>query len=434
MTHLRRALSLVVLVTLSLGAGALAAAQVGELERLEAAADAAPRDAAAARAYGMALLRAGRHREAGRALDRAARLAPRGALEPLFDAARPAFDAGDHDAAQRACRALGRVSKTAVLAYVCDARADLVWNRSARAFEEIDAALAIEPGHFEALLALGDAHRLRGAVSEAESAYGRAATASPGSAEPHLGLGRLYLAASRPADAVRELRQALALDGTWPAVQYELGRALHAETAGSEEARRLLEQANAGRPDWVDALVALGEVRLAASLGTEAEASFRAAMERDDRSAAAHVGLGRALLLRGEAAAAEAPLRRALELVANDASAMLALGDVLARTEREEEAFETYRRATDLDPRNPEGLLRATRLALELRRDVLASAFLDRILARTPDHAAALALYGDVMSARSDRERARDYYTRALSGSGPVDRAHCETRLRELGR
>jgi tetratricopeptide (TPR) repeat protein len=434
MTHVRRALSLVLAAALALGLGTLGRAQVTELEGLSAAASAAPRDHAAQRAYGMGLLRAGRYREAERVLGRAVRLGPRGALEPLFDAARPAIESGDHSAAQRACRALGRVSKTAVLFYVCNARADLVWNRSARAFEEIEAALALEPSHYEALFALGEAHRLRAAVSDAEAAYNRAAAANPSSAEPHLGLGRLYLAAGRSADAVRELRQALSLDGTWPAVQYELGRAIHAGTPGAEEARRLLEQATTGRPDWPEAHVALGDVRLAASMSAEAEAAYRAAIALDDESAAAHVGLGRTLVARSDYAGAEAPLRRALELVSNDANATLALGDVLSHTDREEEAFETYRRATDLDPRNPEGLLRGARLALSLRRDVLASAFLDRILERTPDHATALALYGDVMMARTDRVRARDYYTRALSGTGPVDRAHCEARLRELGR
>jgi tetratricopeptide (TPR) repeat protein len=428
--HLKNLLVLVLLMTLVSGLTAHGVAQATELDRLEAAAEAAPRDYEASRAYGLGLLRAGRFRDAERQLGRAARLGPRGSLEPLFDVARASIASGDHRAAQRACRALGRIEKAAVLTYVCDARADLMWNRSGRAFEEIEAALALDGSHYEALYALGEAHRLRAAVAEAESAYNRAIAARPTSAEPHLGLGRLYAAAGRGADAIRELRRALELDPTWPDVQYELGRALSA--SANAEARRLLEQATAGRPTFAEAHVALGDARLATS-PAEAEPAYRAAIALQDTLAPAHSGLGRALVARSDWAGAEPELRRAIELVANDAAATLALGDVLAHTDREEESFEVYRHATDLDPRNPEGLFRAARLALERNRDVLASGFLDRILESAPTNAAALSLYGDVMRVRSDRTRARDFYTRALAGTGPVDRAHVETALRELG-
>ncbi|MDQ3033029.1 MAG: tetratricopeptide repeat protein, partial [Myxococcota bacterium] len=143
-------------------------------------------------------------------------------------------------------------------------------------------------------------------------------------------------------------------------------------------------------------------------------------------------GLGRALMARGDLPGAEASLRRALALVANDASSALALGDVLARTERVEEAFEQYRHAADLDPRNPAGLLRAAELAIRLNRDVLASGYLDRLLQQHPNLGAGLALYGDVMRARRDATQARQYYQRALQGTGEVDRARIETALREL--
>jgi tetratricopeptide (TPR) repeat protein len=424
-------LVLVAAVSLALGLSfSFAGAQATELDRLGAAARAAPRDYDAVRAHGMALLRAGNFREAERVLGRAARLGPRGSLEPLFDVARAAIDSHDHRAAERACRAMGRIEKAAVLTYVCNARADLVWNRSARAFEEIEAALALDGSHYESLFALGEAHRLRAAVSDAEVAYQRASTARPTSAEPHLGLGRLYFAAGRSEDAIRSLRRALELDPTWPEVQYELGRAL--PSSSGDEARRLLEQATTGRPGWAEATVALGDARLSGSMATEAEAAYRAAIAIDDDLAAPHVGLGQALIARNEWAAAETALARALELVSNDATATLAMGDVLAHTDREEEAFTTYRRASDLDPRNPEGLLRAARLALERHRDVLASGFLDRLLERMPDNAAGLTLYGDVMVARSDRPHAREYYERALRGSGPVDRPYLEAALRTV--
>jgi tetratricopeptide (TPR) repeat protein len=404
-----------------------AGAQESGLDRLRAAARAAPRDYEAQRAFGLALLRAGRYREAEQQLTRAARLA-RGSLEALFDIARVSFARNDHAAAERACRALQRASKTAVLTQVCNARTDLIWNRSARAFEALEAALAQDPNHYEALWALGEAHRRRADVPSAEQAYERAIAARPNEAAPHLGLGRLYAAAGRRDDAVRSLRRAMELDPQNPEIQYELGRLL----AGTEEGRQLLVRAVAGRPDWPEAQVAAADALLAAGQVEAAEAAYRAAIRMHDRNAPAHGGLGRALLARGDLAGAEASLRQALRLVPNDPQSAFALAEVLARTDRVEEAFEQFRHAADLDPRSSAPLLRAAEIAIALNRDVLASGFLDLLLQRFPDHPGGLALYGDVMRLRGDRARAREYYQRALASRELPDRARVEAALREV--
>ncbi len=401
-------------------------AQETELARLRTEARAASRDATVQRALGIALLRAGRYREARSQLERASRLR-RGSLEALFDVARVAFAEGDHRASESACRALQRAEREAVLTRVCNARSDLVWNRSARAFGELEAALAVAPTEYEALYALGEAHRRRAAVDEARQAYERAIAARPTDADPHLGLGRLYAAAGRRDEAIAALRRAIALDATYPDVQYELG-----VLVGGAEGVELLRRAVAGRADWPEAQVALADALLAAGSVEEAEAAYRAAIAAHERNAPAHSGLGRALIRREQWQEAERELRRALELVANDGGSALALGDVLSHTDRFEEAFEQYRHAADLDPRNPAGLLRAAELAVRQRRDVLASGFLDRLLEQHADLAAGLALYGDVMLMRGDQARARDYYQRALRGRGEVDRARVEAAMGTL--
>jgi tetratricopeptide (TPR) repeat protein len=423
---MRRVLAVLVLA-ISFCSAAPTQAQESELEALRAAARSDARGAGAQRALGMALLRAGRYREAEQQLARASRVA-RGSLESLFDIARVSFARGDHGAAERACNALSRLDRTAVLTRVCHARADLVWNRAARAFGELETALAAEPNHYEALYALGEAHRLRAAVPEAESAYQRALSARATEAEPHLGLGRLYAAAGRRDDAIRALRRAVELAPTSPEVQFELGRVLPM----ADEARQWLERAVQGRPSWPEAQVALGEALISAARFDEAEAAFRAAIRSHSTYAPAHSGLGRALMLRNELATAESSLRRALALVANDPVSALALGDVLARAGRIEDAFEQYRHAADLDLRDPTPLLRAGQLALERNLDVLASGFADRVLGQQENLAAGLALYGDIMRARGDRAEARRYYERALQGTGEVDRARIEAALREV--
>lgn len=401
-------------------------AQESALEGLRATARANARDGAAQSAYGHALLRAGHYRAAGRALRTAARLQGN-SPEAHYMVAEVAFAQLDYRGARSACRPIERASPNSTLARVCRARAFLVWNRSGRAFEELEAALAADATNFDALYALGEAHRLRAAVSDAEQAYRRAVAVDATRAEPHHGLGRLYSAANRRDDSVAALRRAIALDADDPAIQFDLGLIL-----GGPEGLLLLRAAAANRPAWDDSQLALGDAALAAGEQAEARTAFTRAIELDARLAPAHTGLGRVLATAGENDAAEAAFMQSLELVANSAETVVELGRLYEAMGRNQDAFDQYSHAHDLDPQNPRGLLAAAALALRRGRDVLASGYLDRLMRRHPNLAAALALYGDVMAARSNRPRAREYYERALAAEGEVDRARVQEALRTL--
>ncbi|NOY91468.1 MAG: tetratricopeptide repeat protein [Deltaproteobacteria bacterium] len=413
-------------LTFALCLGAqVAVAQSPDLDALAQAARHAARDADAQTAYGRALLRAGRYRDAARTLKIAARLRH---ADPaaLYLVAEVAFARRDYRASRAACRPIERAGRDSLLARVCRARAFLVWNRAGRAFEELEAALAEDPGNFDALFALGEAHRLRADVTHAEEAYRRAIAADTTRFEPHLGLGRLYAAARRHDDAVRELGVAARLDPASPDVAFELGR-----LSEGDDAIRLLQQAVTTRPGWADAQLALGQAKFAAGDTAGARAAFEAALRSDSRLSPAHVGLGRILAAAGDVEGAEREYRAAIELVANDAAAVLALGELYEASERTQQAFEQYQRAADLDPRDPAGLVHAARLALSQHRSVLATGFLDRLLRAHPRLAVGLALYGDALAA-TDRTRARDYYQRSLSAEGEVDRARVQAAIREL--
>jgi tetratricopeptide (TPR) repeat protein len=118
--------------------------------------------------------------------------------------------------------------------------------------------------------------------------------------------------------------------------------------------------------------------------------------------------------------------------VPNDYEAALGLAAVLGETDRPDEALEQYRTTADLDPGDTRALLDAARLAVKLDRKAVAAGFLERALARNPSHAAVLALLGEVMAARGDKVRAREYYERALKGSGEIDRDKVSKALRQL--
>ncbi|HHH27679.1 MAG TPA: tetratricopeptide repeat protein, partial [Polyangiaceae bacterium] len=162
---IRAILTTALLVILPLSASA----QEGALDGLRQSARTSPRDFDAQVALGRALIEAGHLREASQTMRRAARLRrddPAAQYEPI----RVLFAQRNHRAARTACRRLNRSAPDSAIGHVCTARAFLAMSRSARAFEELEAALATEPNNYEALLALGDAHRLRAAVPEAEAA------------------------------------------------------------------------------------------------------------------------------------------------------------------------------------------------------------------------------------------------------------------------
>lgn len=401
-------------------------AQETALDGLRSQARSAPRDYDAQVALGRALIEAGRYREATPVLTRAARLRstdPVAQYEPI----RVLLAQHEHQRARAACRRIQRMAHDSAISHVCQARAFLAWNRSARAFEELEAALQQSPGDYEALLAMGDAHRLRAAVEESETAYRGAIAANATASEPHIGLGQLYAQAHRRDDALRELRQAHQLAPNDPDIDFELGRLL-----GGQEAVTSFREAVANRPGWASARAELGDALLAVGDTEAATREYRAAIGEDRHLAHARAGLGRALTAAGSLEEAERTLGEALRMVPNDADSAMALGDVYARTDRIEEAYEQYRHAADFDPRNPEPLVRAARLAVAQQRPVLGVGFLQRVLASHTDNAPALALMGDIMRGRNQATQARDFYQRALAGQGEFDRAAVQAALRQL--
>lgn len=415
--------SIVLLMLLS-GLPVAAQAQETRLDALRESARGAPRDYDAQLALGRALSEAGRFRDATTALRRASSLR-RGDPRALYELAQVDLAQGALQRARGQCRSIARTD--GALARVCQARTFLAWNRSARAFEELEAALQQSPEHYDALLALGEAHRLRAAGPEAEAAYRRAIAANAQAAEPHLGLGRLLAQLGRRDEALAALRRAHELAPESPDVDYELGRLL-----GGEPGLGHLRDAAANRPSWAQAHAALGDALLQAGQSEAAVEAFRAALARDADLTSARSGLGRALMGAGELAQAERTLRDALGRVSNDAGAASALADVLARAGRAEEAYAQYEQAANLDGRNPQPLLEAARLAMSQDRPVLAAGYLQRVLQLSPSHAGALALMGDVARGRRQLDEARRLYQRALSGEGLLDRARVEQALREL--
>jgi tetratricopeptide (TPR) repeat protein len=419
-------LSAMMLVCSASRASAQGAPAVDPIASLADAARRAPRDAAALRRYGMALLGVGRFREATAELRRAA-AASGNTPESLYDVARVAFAEGDDRKAQAACARIPR-SPENVLRHVCNARAALVVNRASLAFEAITAAERLDPHHFEAQMARGDAHRMSGDPALAREAYRHAIRTDAYAPEPYVALGRLAIAGENADEAREQFRLALEHDPTSAEAAFELGQML----ASGPEAERLLGVAARSRSTSAEVQAAYGDVLLANGNPEAAERAFALAISLTPTLARAYAGLGRAKAARGDLPGAEADLRKAVELVPNSALFVRTLAEIVARAGRPDDALSLYRQAAGLDSQDPSIYLAATRLALDLQRDVLAAAFLDRLLRQFPSNATALTLYGDVMKARGNRTEARAFYERALATGEFPERAYVEEQLRTL--
>ncbi|MDO9017652.1 MAG: tetratricopeptide repeat protein [Myxococcales bacterium] len=401
---------------------ALAAAQETSLAALRAGAS----TPSGAIALGRALRRAGRFEEAMRVLNGVRDPAMR--ADARWEAARVRIDQGAYRPAQAACNAIPAGQRRRV----CLARAYLVWHRVALADRELEAARSMGAGDGELLLATGDARRMASDPAAAETAYRAAAQAMPERPEPQLGLGAVADVAQRLDDAEAAYRRAVAADPTDPQSALALGQFMLRRRGNAAEALPLLRRAVADRPQWPEALTAMGDALVATGDAAAARAAFEAALRIAPTQTGAQAGLGRALLGLQLWREAEAPFRRALDQVGTDASAYVGIAEVYEHTQREPEAMQAWDAAIDRAPTDPVIRLRAAELAHRTQQNALARAYVDRVLADAPRHAGALVLRGIIAAEEGDRPAARVAFTAALSGEGAIDRAAVEQRLREL--
>lgn len=383
-------------------------------------------------ALGRALRRAGHYPEAAVALRAAARGASPNRADAQYELARVFMDQGDFRAAQTACNALPASGLASARRHACLARAHLVWQRSGLAEREVLAARAAAPNDPELSLLFADTLRVAGRIQEAEQAFRIAQTSLPASAEPSIGLATLLETLQRFDDAEAAWRRAAQLDANDPLVNFGLGRFLLRRRHNAREALPLLQRANSDRPDWPEALVALGEAQLATEANAEALATFDRAAARNANLPGVQSGLGRARLRANRLPESETALRLAVQQVPNDVEAHAALAELLGRTQRGEDAVAMWDRAMDLAPQDNTIRLHAAEHAHSIGQEALARALLERALTDAPRSAPILFLRAEVAWNENDRPTARRFYQQALEGEGSIDRARVEARIQEI--
>lgn len=335
----------------------------------------------------------------------------------------------DFAKAVAACGAVASVRGGRDTALVCEAEALNFWRKGEDALAKLEQVSATAPPsvRYAAKVAEGRAAELTIDDARAETALRAAIAMDGGPHEAHALLGALLARKGR--DGAGELRRALEARPRDP----ELKVALAAALPPGEESVRLLEEALATRPAYLDAHVELARHKARLGRLADADKHVAAALAADSKHGKALVLSAELALGRRDAARALAQAQRALALRGNDARAKLAEADALALRGDIDMAMASYQTAWGLDRSVPDALIHATYAAMAAGRRTSARAFGAAAAHEHPDRADALVAHGDALAADRDRDKARAAYEEALRArEGVVDRRAVEARLRAL--
>ncbi|HXE74572.1 MAG TPA: tetratricopeptide repeat protein [Candidatus Xenobia bacterium] len=259
-------------------------------------------------------------------------------------------------------------------------------------------------------------------LEEAEVAFSAAARLEPGDARLRYELGEVLARRGKPADAIAQLRRAIALAPNEPQAYARLA-VLQAQLQRFHDAQETLTALERARPDYAEThflrgriaeeegdharaeahlrhylrlkpqdVVGLGELGvalLAQEKYDEAEPLFQQVLARRPESGVAHYNLGLLGNRRGEHEKARAHLEAAARLLPEDAGVQYQLGTSLARLGELAKAEEALRKAVALAPDNLEALYALGTLLSRMGRSKEGSALLtehERRSAAALDH------------------------------------------------
>ena len=211
------------------------------------------------------------------------------------------------------------------------------------ALVEADAALAIEPNNFRALLiksdilaTLQDREGLRAVLGTMQEQF-------PGSPEAYFRMGRLYRVENRPGEALAQYEKALEVAGGRGEVMM-LSEIIDFElkTGRIDEAEARLKTILRDDPAHLIANNLLGMVHLSQRRFADAAAAFEAQLKINPNSATVYSQLASARAAQQDFGGAVVALEDGLQRLPNDLSLLMMLAQIEERRENYPRAIEVY--------------------------------------------------------------------------------------------
>jgi tetratricopeptide (TPR) repeat protein len=209
--------------------------------------------------------------------------------------------------------------------------------------------LAMRPGHFGSLLALGSICALTNRLDDAKRYLTQAIAANEGSAEAHGSLGAVHTSAGDLNAAAACYGKALALAPDHPGILYAYAMLLRS-LGRHAEAIDHLRRAVSGRPDHLDAHFELGNLLYAGGQDAGAMECYLKVLQLSPRHSETHNNLANVYQRQGQIERAVAHYRTAIEINPSYADAHGNLGNAYLVLDRLEESIEANRRALELKP------------------------------------------------------------------------------------
>ena len=234
----------------------------------------------------------------------------------------------------------------------------------------------------------------------------------PGEWNYRVQLGNVYLEMGNLKAAEQVLLQALRYDSENPEVLYTLGLAAY-RSADFERALYYLQQL-AGR-SIPKVHYSLGLVHWRRGEFAHAERHFRLAVELDPESADAALALGETLLRTENASAAIDHLRNAARLRPEDSVISRALGLAMSTVGQHHDAERIFAEIVRRDPEDRDALYALAGELVSLGQSEAAERVLTQAMVRWTDDARLFVLLGKISLLRANRNRAEEYFRRALA-------------------
>ena len=209
--------------------------------------------------------------------------------------------------------------------------------------------LAIRPGHFGSLLALGSICAVTNRPEDAKRYLTQAIAANEGAAEAHGSLGAVYTGVGDLNAAAACYDKALSLSPDHPGILYAYAMLLQS-LGRNTEAIEHLRRAIAGRPDHLDSHFALGNLFYAAGRDAEAIDCYLKILQSSPRHPETHNNLANAYQRIGQIDRAIDHYKTAIEIKPTYPDAYGNLGNAYLVLDRLEESIEENNRAIALNP------------------------------------------------------------------------------------
>jgi tetratricopeptide (TPR) repeat protein len=209
--------------------------------------------------------------------------------------------------------------------------------------------LAMRPGHFGSLLALGSICALTNRLDEAKRYLMQAIAADKDAAEAHGSLGAVHTSAGDLNAAAACYDKALALVPDHPGIHYAYAMLLQS-LGRSAEAIEHLGRAVSGRPDHIDAHFALGNLLYAGGQDAGAIECYLKVLQFSPRHPETHNNLGNVYQRQGQMERAITHYKTAIEINPSYPDAYGNLGNAYLVLDRLDDSIEQNRRALELKP------------------------------------------------------------------------------------